>query len=487
MSGRSRSATSSDALDLIEKVRVTRPLRFRDERITMAHGAGGKATHDADRGPARAALGLRRWTSSPTPAPLDVEARAGADHRQLRRPAAALPRRLDRRAGRQRHRQRPRRGRRPPAGPDAVARSSRRAWPPTMLRARGGGDRGGRARRPAWRSSPATRRWSSAATATACTSTTTGVGRRDPRARRSRPPRSCPATGSSSPARSASTASRSCSRAASSSLDADVESDTRSLWPAVDALLDAAGPSLRCMRDATRGGVATVLNELARASGVGDPRARGGRAGRTPPSPAPARSSGSTRCTSPTRASSSPSSHPRWPTPRSRRCAPCPAARRGRDRRGRAPSRPGMVLVETGFGGRRVMDHARRRPAAEDLLRRGRCTSSRIADAIVRRRRRHAAGRRVVRVEVRVGHLRQVVPERAEFAFALVAEGTAVDGAELEIEHVPAPGRVPRCGGESRGRGRSRCAAPAAADWTWTSSPARSCSSSRSSSRRKSS
>jgi hydrogenase expression/formation protein HypE len=51
-------------------------------------------------------------------------------------------------------------------------------------------------------------------------------------------------------------------------LDAAVESDTRSLWPAVDALLDAAGPSLRCLRDATRGGVATVLNELARASGV---------------------------------------------------------------------------------------------------------------------------------------------------------------------------------------------------------------------------
>ena len=51
-------------------------------------------------------------------------------------------------------------------------------------------------------------------------------------------------------------------------LDADIVSDTRSLWPAVDALLDAAGPQLRCMRDATRGGVASVLNELARASGV---------------------------------------------------------------------------------------------------------------------------------------------------------------------------------------------------------------------------
>jgi hydrogenase expression/formation protein HypE len=51
-------------------------------------------------------------------------------------------------------------------------------------------------------------------------------------------------------------------------LGATIESDTRPLWPAVDALLDAAGPSLRCLRDATRGGVASVLNELARASGV---------------------------------------------------------------------------------------------------------------------------------------------------------------------------------------------------------------------------
>jgi hydrogenase expression/formation protein HypE len=51
-------------------------------------------------------------------------------------------------------------------------------------------------------------------------------------------------------------------------LAAAIESDTRSLWPVADALLEEAGPSLRCMRDATRGGVASVLNELARASKV---------------------------------------------------------------------------------------------------------------------------------------------------------------------------------------------------------------------------
>jgi len=51
-------------------------------------------------------------------------------------------------------------------------------------------------------------------------------------------------------------------------LDAEIRSDTRPLWPAVEAMLEAAGPALRCMRDATRGGVASALNELARASGV---------------------------------------------------------------------------------------------------------------------------------------------------------------------------------------------------------------------------
>jgi hydrogenase expression/formation protein HypE len=52
-------------------------------------------------------------------------------------------------------------------------------------------------------------------------------------------------------------------------IEADVESDTRVLWPVADALLDAAGSDLRSMRDATRGGVASALNELARASAVG--------------------------------------------------------------------------------------------------------------------------------------------------------------------------------------------------------------------------
>ncbi len=51
-------------------------------------------------------------------------------------------------------------------------------------------------------------------------------------------------------------------------LDAEIESDTCSLVAGRRRLLDAVGPQLHCMRDATRGGVASVLNELARAAGV---------------------------------------------------------------------------------------------------------------------------------------------------------------------------------------------------------------------------
>lgn len=51
-------------------------------------------------------------------------------------------------------------------------------------------------------------------------------------------------------------------------LEADIESDCAPLHDLIDRLI-AAAPGVRMMRDATRGGVAAVLNELASASGVG--------------------------------------------------------------------------------------------------------------------------------------------------------------------------------------------------------------------------
>lgn len=52
-------------------------------------------------------------------------------------------------------------------------------------------------------------------------------------------------------------------------LEAELTSDTRPIWPLVEALLEAAGVGLRWMRDPTRGGVASALNELARDSELG--------------------------------------------------------------------------------------------------------------------------------------------------------------------------------------------------------------------------
>jgi hydrogenase expression/formation protein HypE len=52
-------------------------------------------------------------------------------------------------------------------------------------------------------------------------------------------------------------------------ISADIISDTAALNGLVAALLDAVGPAVHVLRDATRGGVATVLNEVAAASAVG--------------------------------------------------------------------------------------------------------------------------------------------------------------------------------------------------------------------------
>jgi hydrogenase nickel incorporation protein HypA/HybF len=72
-----------------------------------------------------------------------------------------------------------------------------------------------------------------------------------------------------------------------------------------------------------------------------------------------------------------------------------------------------------------------------------------IADSVVGIVERNARGRRVSAVELRVGHLRQVVPSALEFAFQLVSEGTVAEGAELRMEEVPAAGDCRGCGSET--------------------------------------
>ncbi|HWE13686.1 MAG TPA: hydrogenase maturation nickel metallochaperone HypA [Solirubrobacteraceae bacterium] len=72
-----------------------------------------------------------------------------------------------------------------------------------------------------------------------------------------------------------------------------------------------------------------------------------------------------------------------------------------------------------------------------------------LAEAVVEISLRHAAGRTVRKVELRVGYLRQVVPSALEFAFELLSSGTALEGAELVMEEVPARGRCRACAVET--------------------------------------
>jgi hydrogenase nickel incorporation protein HypA/HybF len=68
-----------------------------------------------------------------------------------------------------------------------------------------------------------------------------------------------------------------------------------------------------------------------------------------------------------------------------------------------------------------------------------------LSQALADRVAEHAAGRPVTLVQVRVGHLRQVVPESLAFAWELLTEQTELEGARLEIEHVPAVVECQRC------------------------------------------
>jgi hydrogenase nickel incorporation protein HypA/HybF len=72
-----------------------------------------------------------------------------------------------------------------------------------------------------------------------------------------------------------------------------------------------------------------------------------------------------------------------------------------------------------------------------------------IAQSVVAIADRHAGGRRVASVQLKVGHLRQVVPSALTFAFELIAEGTALEGAELQIEVKPAAGSCRTCGADT--------------------------------------
>ena len=252
------TVTEQHALAMIERVRA-RPLRFRDERVTMAHGAGGKATQALVEGLLAPAFGLSELADAGTIEGLalttdsfvvkpirfpggsigdlavngTVNDLAVAGARPL---ALTLSLVLEEGLGAAELR----------AEVEAIAAAASRAEVRVVAGDTKVVERG---------------------RCEAMYICTTGLGRLDPRASLSpaalRPGDRILLSGSIGEHGTAIMLAR-----GEFELAAAIESDTCSLWPAVDALLGAAGPSLRCLRDATRGGVASVLNELARASGV---------------------------------------------------------------------------------------------------------------------------------------------------------------------------------------------------------------------------
>jgi hydrogenase nickel incorporation protein HypA/HybF len=68
-----------------------------------------------------------------------------------------------------------------------------------------------------------------------------------------------------------------------------------------------------------------------------------------------------------------------------------------------------------------------------------------LSGAIVNTVVKHAAGRPVSVVSLRIGALRQVVPDTLEFYFEFVSKGTVCEGARLEQELIPARLRCASC------------------------------------------
>ncbi len=71
-----------------------------------------------------------------------------------------------------------------------------------------------------------------------------------------------------------------------------------------------------------------------------------------------------------------------------------------------------------------------------------------IADIVSRRR----GSRRVLAIHLRVGALRQVVPDTLEYCWSLVSADTDLEGSVLEVEHIPLMLACRSCGASTEVR-----------------------------------
>jgi hydrogenase nickel incorporation protein HypA/HybF len=69
-----------------------------------------------------------------------------------------------------------------------------------------------------------------------------------------------------------------------------------------------------------------------------------------------------------------------------------------------------------------------------------------LCEAILGSAQKHADGQRVTQVNVRIGHLRQAVPDALLFGWEVLTESTDLKGCQLVIEQVPAVVHCTECG-----------------------------------------
>lgn len=62
---------------------------------------------------------------------------------------------------------------------------------------------------------------------------------------------------------------------------------------------------------------------------------------------------------------------------------------------------------------------------------------------------KYASGKRVLALDVEIGQLSGVVPDAVEFCFEACSRGTLLEGARINVIHIPGTGRCRECGAES--------------------------------------
>ena len=151
-------------------------------------------------------------------------------------------------------------------------------------------------------------------------------------------------------------------------IEADIASDTAPLHGLVERAARRRPRACACLRDATRGGVATILNEIARAAEVAVVVDEDAVPVRPERDAGPARSSASTRCTWPARAGWSRSSTATQADAALAALRSHPLGE-GAAVIGRVTDDPpGLVLLKTVVRRHPDRRHAGRRPAATHLL-----------------------------------------------------------------------------------------------------------------------